>query len=245
MNEKYRANLMESLVLLYLRLNGFFLTSLIVHSPNVGRNRTEVDALGLRMPFHSQPDTTVQSDSVLDLSEQYIDLLVCEVKGKGQHLQFNRSMRTSQSIDSLLRWSGLLSNSEIHNHRDTVLNALAHPNQPAIVESQSLPGARVRIRRLLFCLERDERRSNQPLFITGSETLGYIQRCLVPNKPRGSCATKYDFSLWKEHEWIVRHFKRLNPDSATTFDEICSDPDVRSRFTGQTLQTTSIESTAS
>lgn len=235
---------MESLVLLYLRLNGFFLTRLIVHSPDAGRNRTEVDALGLRMPFHGQPDRTVQSDSVLELSGEYVDLLVCEVKGKRQRLQFNQSLRETQSIDLLLRWSGLLSDREIQNCRDNVLSALDGSYQPAIVKSSSLGGARIRIRGLLFCLERDGRRSNQSFFVTGSEVIGYIQECLLPKTPRESCATRYDFCLWKEHESLVRHFKKLDPDSPTTLEAICRDAEVRSQFTEQVMHLTSTEGVA-
>lgn len=42
----------EALVVLYLRLNGYFTTGLVVQAPEWGQNRTEIDCLAVRHPNH-------------------------------------------------------------------------------------------------------------------------------------------------------------------------------------------------
>src|SRR5947208_601368 len=79
-----RSRLQESLLHLYLRLNGFFVTGFIVHSPVRGNLRTEIDALAIRMGYHAEPERLiVPSSYFLGPAEGKIDLLICEVKGQG------------------------------------------------------------------------------------------------------------------------------------------------------------------
>lgn len=46
-----KSDIQETLVLLYLRLNGYFGTGFIVHAPQ--RNKTEMDVLAIRLPSAS------------------------------------------------------------------------------------------------------------------------------------------------------------------------------------------------
>ena len=203
-----RSQLQEQLVSLYLRLNGFFVTGFIVHSPLHGQNRVELDALALRLPYNCEPERQIGPDPVLELSEKYTDLAICEVKSKGQRLQFNQSLvEQSAAAATILRWGGLFRESEVNKLSHAVTQVLA-PRSPAATEAPTVLGPRdVRIRGLLFSPERDARRTNQPWFVPGPQLFDYVWRCLCPEQTRQSCATTYDFQLWGNHEPIVRYFK--------------------------------------
>lgn len=203
-----RSQIQEQLVSLYLRLNGFFVTGFIVHSPIHGRSRAELDALAIRLPLNSEPERQIGTDTTLDLSEKYTDLVICEVKSKGQQLQFNNSLvRQSAATATILRWAGLFPESEIASLSTSLAEALA-PQNPVATWSPTVLGPRnVRIRGLLFSPERDSRRLNQPWFLPGPQLFRYIWKCLCPEIPRQSCATTYDFQLWGNHELVVRYFK--------------------------------------
>ncbi len=203
-----RSQLQEQLVSLYLRLNGFFVTGFIVHSPQHGQNRAELDALALRLRYSCEPERQIGLDSTLDLTEKYTDLAICEVKSKGQPLQFNQSLvGQSAATATILRWAGLFRESEVNPLSDAVAQALA-PRDQAVPEAPAVFGPRdVRIRGLLFSPERDSRRTNQTWFVPGPPLFSYVWRCLCPEIPRQSCATTYDFQLWGNHEPIVRYFK--------------------------------------
>src|SRR5271154_6799437 len=84
-----KGKLQESIVTLYLRLNGYFTTSLIVHHSEVGKNTTDLDVLAVRFPWHSQPDRQVGSAPELECPDAGIDLIIGEVKSVGEPLQFN------------------------------------------------------------------------------------------------------------------------------------------------------------
>ena len=90
---------------LYLRLNGFFVTGFIVHSPLHGQNRVELDALALRLPYNCEPERQIGPDPVLELSEKYTDLAICEVKSKGQQLQFNQDRKSTRLNSSHIQKS--------------------------------------------------------------------------------------------------------------------------------------------
>lgn len=212
--DRSQSKLQEDLVSLYLRLNGFFVSGFIVHSPVHGKNQTELDALALRLPFSSEPEREIGPDLLLDLSTKYTDLALCEVKSKGQALQFNQALTSQPSVAAtVLRWSGLFEDSEVIDLSNAVRTALSQNGQIKCV-APTVSGPRgVRIRGLLFSPERDSRRANQPWFVTGPEIMCYVWRCLCPQAPRQSCATTYDFQLWGNHESIVRYFKSRGSES--------------------------------
>lgn len=212
-DERLRSQLQEQVVSLYLRLNGFFVTGFIVHSPLHSQNRAELDALALRLPFNAEPERQIGCDPILDLSEKYTDLAVCEVKSRGQALQFNESLvRQRGAVETILRWAGLFRAEEIGPVAGALAEALA-PRDKAGTEAPTVLGPRsTRVRGILFSPERDSRRKNQPWFVTGPEVFRYVWQCLCPENPRSSCATTYDFQLWGSHEPIVRYFKSRGSD---------------------------------
>lgn len=206
MATRAQSMLQEELVVLYLRLNGFFVSQFVVHSPVHGRNTTELDALAVRFPFNTEPERQVAPDPLLNLSTKYTDLVFCEVKSRGQKLCFNEALsRNQEAIESVLRWAGLFPEAEVPPIAESLCQALATGSSDG--PATSYGSRETRIRALLFSPESDSRRNNQPWFVTGPELMNYVWHCLSPREPRNTCATTYDLQVWGRHELIVRYFK--------------------------------------
>lgn len=221
MDAKLMSRTQEELLSLYLRLNGFFVTSFIVHSPIHGRNVTEVDVLAVRFPFSKEPERQVEPDPLLETSDKFVDLAICEVKSAGQQLQFNQALRMSpDSVACLLRWAGMHQEEEIQVLAPQVQTALSPSNPPKHTIPSVFGPRQTRVRGFLCSPERDTPRKNQAWFLPGSAMLQYISRCLCPAVARSTCATTYDFGLWGQYEGIVRYIKNRGPDNAGTIQEL-------------------------
>jgi hypothetical protein len=211
----------ELLVALYLRLNGYFTSGFIVHSPVHGRNRTEVDVLAVRFPFNAEPVRGVGPDEELGTSDQDVDFVITEVKSRGQQLRFNPGLRSSrEAVESVLQWCGYFTVDERAALTDSVLKILEP--QSGSKSAPTAAGPRTsRVRAVLFSPERDRRRNNQPWFIPGPTIFAYIWRCFRPTEARPACATTYDFGAWgRELEPIVQYFKDENRHVAGGLSEL-------------------------
>ncbi|MDO8751359.1 MAG: hypothetical protein Q7K03_09500 [Dehalococcoidia bacterium] len=219
--KKAKSKTQEDLVLLYLRLNGFFVTSFIVHSPDPGRNLTEIDALAIRMPHNAEPEREIGPHELLDLSSNHTDLVICEVKSKGQQIRFNEALTTNyQAVESVLRWSGLFLDEEIPGLAERLQEAFAQKPLPSSGPPCVIGPRGVRIRCLLFSPERKKRNGSQPWYITGPPVFEYVHRCLSPVQPRPECSVTYDFGLWWSQEWIVRYFKGRKGQDAGDVEQL-------------------------
>jgi hypothetical protein len=208
-----RSRIQEDLVLLYLRLNGFFVTEFIVHSAEHGKTKTQVDGLALRMPYSSQPDRIVGPHELLGLAESRIELCLCEVKSRGGQLQFNRALYSDpRAVASVFRWAGVFAEVEVDSLAVEFAEAIRPRDTPGD-GAPTLTGPNgTRIRGLLFSPERNARRPNQPWFVSGPELLQYVWLCLCPVMPRRSCSTTYDLHAWGPYEPIVKYFKSRGKD---------------------------------
>jgi hypothetical protein len=208
-DQKKRSRLQENLLNLYLRLNGYFVTGFIAHSPEWGKNRAEIDALAVRHPLNTEPERLIRPSPYLEVSTEFVDLLICEVKSRGQQLQFNDALREKpDALISVLRWAGLFYDEEIFDLARQLIPLL----QPAAEARPEIPyviGPRkTRIRAILCSPERWFKRHNQPWFISGSEIFEFAYTCFCPEKPRDSCSTQYDFEAWGEvYEPVVKFIK--------------------------------------
>jgi hypothetical protein len=207
--DKERSEIQEGLLFLYLRLNGYFVSSFIVHSPEPGKNVTQIDALAVRHAFNREPNRVVRPSGFL--KTKGTDLLVCEVKGRRQQLQFNESFRENDTaIQGVLEWAGLFDQEET-TRIARELKSLLRPSTATKDAERGVPGPRgTTVRALLCSPERRWCRDNQPWFLCESEMFSYIAECLNPELTRESCSTRYDVNLWGSSlAPLVRYFKGL------------------------------------
>lgn len=146
-----KGQLQEQISQLYLRLNGFFTSGFVVHSPIPGRVRSEVDILAVRFPHHSEYERIEPDDLALDLSNQHLELAICEVKSRGQQVRFNDTLYNSEpAIESLLRWVGIFSPEGIPLLVPKVKQLLCPCLNPAPVIPTLQVGPSIRIRGSCF-----------------------------------------------------------------------------------------------
>ncbi len=214
---KKKSRAQEELLALYLRLNGFFVTGHIIHSPDSGRVVTEVDVLAVRFPYHREPETQNAPDAIIETSDQLVDLVICEAKSKGQKLQFNSALQENGEMVKLLRRAGLHQESEIPELASQICSVLK-PADPPRTEIPTVVGPRnTRIRGLLCSPERDNRRNNQAWFLPGSAMLRHISRCLCGKVP--GCARNYGASQWGRDEPAARYFKERGANNPGTIED--------------------------
>jgi hypothetical protein len=216
-----KGRVQESLVTLYLRLNGYLTSGFIVHSPVHHENLSELDILAVRFPASNEPERGVDADPALFPSSAKLDVVIAEVKSRGQQFRFNESLRTNPvAARTVLRWIGCFSEGEIGPLANELLQRL-NPQDASSTEPPTVEGPRdTRVRGLLFSPESDTHRNNQPWFVPGPVILAFVWKCLRPPTPRPTCATTYDFGLWgPELEPIVQCFKTASKE-IKTFKEL-------------------------
>lgn len=186
----------EKLVKLFLRLNGYFLTDLVIHSGKKGENKTQIDAIGVRFPFHEQKDRGLNCSEVLCIPEGKIDVLVCEVKGSTEVPKFNESLTNSpEAIEKLLSWIGIFEQSKV----EKIANELKKTFTTIENDIYSL-------RPVLFTF--GGKRNPETLSATGEEVLDFIWACFRPPNDRASCSTTYNYEAWgPDYTELVRYFK--------------------------------------
>ncbi len=213
MTDKEKSTIQEQLATLYLRLNGYFTTSYIIHSDKKQING-EIDIIAVRFPFHKQDDTEHNSSSFLELSS-YIDIIIAEVKSKGKNLQFNECLKqsdTHEPLQKLLRWTGVFMDKDIDNIAREV-NTLVQPKENSKFEkfrSTKILETRfgkVKVRPILFSPERNEI-NNTNKFVNWIEINDFVWFCLCPAENRKLCGTRYDFTAWGQGlNEIVKAYK--------------------------------------
>lgn len=214
MASKEESLIQEAICKLYLRLNGYFTSGLILHGLKENRTFGELDIIAVRFPTHTQDEAEHNSSAILSVPDA-IDVIIAEVKSQGQPLKFNRSLSTDGELTGwlhLLRWSGILKEDQLLDVARQ-LNSLVIPKMnehstefPCVV-SETAHGS-VSFRPILFSPERVNL-NNASLFITWTEINDFIWTCLCPEVgSRDSCSTRYDFQLWgSELSPIVKAYK--------------------------------------
>lgn len=202
----------ESLVSLYLRLNGYFQTGLISHSAEWGKNATEIDVLAMRFHLHRQPEREVGFCPVLNPPSGNIDIVIAEVKSKS--VKFNEPLKTDHYLADrnwiqILNWIGLFEANEI-------VNLLPHLQSCADSDASNMAGiyansvyGSVKIRPIIFSIEKSTSNHNPKAYINGEEVIDYIWTCLCPSAKRDDCSPTYPLGNWgSEFEPIVDFFKK-------------------------------------
>lgn len=225
-----RSILQEKLVALYLRLNGYFTTGLIIHSADDGNVDGEIDIIGVRFKNHHQHDRLIGCSSYLEIPEDCdIDLLIGEVKGQNASLRFNKSVRENNDRrHKLLSWIGLFAVNDLKYLNEELSKAI----QPREVNSsekferilhKSKMGL-ISIRPIIFAPDRPLPRNNQLKYINGQVMMDYCWECFRPAVRRVSCETNYaPMSNWGEQFMeLVKYFKDQNKKEAGSPAELYS-----------------------
>ncbi len=209
-----KSGFQELFAMLYLRLNGYFTSGFIVHAPK--DNTTQIDVLAVRFPFNAEPEREVDPSPWLQIPPLHNDILICEVKGGNEHLQFNGPFRNkNEAIHSVLRWIGIINDKALDQVVDKFQNVIQTeevqtPNTFKGISNQDLPGIiapGISIRGVLFAPDRQIPTHNQPRFVYGQEMIDYTWKCFCPAQTRTECATRYDFKLWGIYKQLVCYFK--------------------------------------
>jgi hypothetical protein len=207
-----KSEVQEQLSTLYLRLNGFFVSGFIVHAPPGAEqsNKTQLDALAIRFPHNAEPERLVRPSEYLQLSSEKTDIIICEVKGGAEKLQFNQALRTDFSVlQSVLRWVGAFEDHEINEIVGPLQELLMPRERDSSDHFRTLACPRdYQIRCVLFAPDQPAPRRNQMRYIHGQEIISHMWKCLHDKNLRPECAIRYDFGLWGPYESLVRVFKK-------------------------------------
>lgn len=215
-----RSDLQEKLVALYLRLNGYLTTGLIIHfSKEIGG---EIDIIGVRFQGHQQPDREISSSNFLEIpNNTKIDLIIGEVKGKKAALQFNESLRLNPDrVKKMINWIGCIDND------DETINEFQKLIEPLAIENSNsfkkMERNGVSVRPIIFAPDRNAPRPNQIKFVHGAELINYCWSCLRPAKQRIECSTDYKaINNWGEQfENILGYFKNKNKKEPGMMDDL-------------------------
>jgi hypothetical protein len=220
-----KQNIQENLVKLFLRLNGYFTTGLIIHSSTFGSNQTELDSVAVRFPFHTQPDRLIDCCQYLQIPKKTIDIIIGEVKSGNEKIQFNKALRNNEnSLEKLVDWLGLFDDDE----KTIVVNKLKSAIKP---KEKNIPdnfptiifqgkSGFYSIRLIIFSLDKSEPSHNQPRFVFGQLMLDFIWDCFRPQNIRESCSTTYNLNMWGHSLLpIVEYFKDKNKESVGTMKD--------------------------
>ena len=222
-----RSDVQETLVSLYLRLNGYFVSGFIVHAPH--RTRTEMDALAVRFPNHQEPEREVQSCEHLAIPANHIDFIVGEVKGGGSAVNFNSRFRENPAaIRTVLRRFGAFNETEITDVVSRVSDVLVPANlkrAPAFPELnlavfQSDCGV-AKLRFVPFAPEQSRPDAHARPYVFGDDMMTFVWRCFRPEQQRPMCDDHYNYELWgPQFTSMVDYFKQPTRHTAGTVADL-------------------------
>lgn len=224
-----RSDIQETLVSLYLRLNGYFVSGFIVHAQN--GSTTEMDVLAVRFPCHREPEREVQCCMHLAIPSKQIDLIVGEVKGGKGAVNFNARFRQNpDAIKTVLYRYGAFDEPEISRVIAVVpellepANVKKSPTFPRLEVTLSnqlgLVGARLRF--VPFAAEQDRPDAHARPYLFANDLMNFVWLCFRPEQRRPLCDDHYNYELWgPQFTAMVRYFKDPNRHSAGTIEDLC------------------------
>ncbi len=197
MADKIHSLVQELIASLYLRLNGYLISGFILHSEG-NKIDGEIDLIAIRFPYHRQPETEHNSSQYLEVPDT-IDVIIAEVKSKGEKLQFNNSLRDKNQVAKLLSWVGLFDQENVEKASEDLVQLLVpkeNEGRKTFISTQlNSAFGKVTIRPIIFSPERLSI-NNANKFIHWNELNDFIWDCLCPPEKRVSCGTRYDFNAW-------------------------------------------------
>ena|ERR1035437_3878030 len=203
----------EFLTKLYLRLKGFIVSNLIIHSEQQGNSKSELDIIGIRMPFHLQNDRQVNVPDYLECSNQEIEIIIGDVKNykKLDKVKFNEGLRKDcDSIKKLIEWLGCFETvtPELITKFEVYLNLHRKPDWNGFAQfSETSSIGKFNFKFTFFCPKLSKWNGNGFKYIAGEEMINFIWECLNDKQIINSCSRRYAFEGWNELKDYVRFFK--------------------------------------
>jgi hypothetical protein len=201
----------EYLIDLYLRLNGYITTGLIIHSPKWGQTTTDIDKIAIKYPYHQQHERLIPSSEFMQSDIGKVDIVFCEIKNKPEILKFNKPIKNDIDVlASSLRWLGMIP-PDITDELAQQLIVMFQDDTPAAMSKNGISWGDYNFRSLLCCPNLFHETDSWAL---GSEEIfSFITKCLNPQERRDSCSTRYNFQQWGHVTTdIVKYFKNSDPN---------------------------------
>jgi hypothetical protein len=216
-----RSDVQETLVQLYLRLNGYFVSGYIVQAPHAVA--TELDVLAVRFPRHEEPEREILCSTHLAIPADRIDFLVGEVKGGADNVNFNVRFRNNPTaVRSVFQRFGAFPCTEIDRAVAAVPQLLdpahlrragAFPEIDIALWADANYHANVRF--VPFATEQTRATGGTRPYIFSDDLLGFAWDCFRPQRERALCDVRYNFDLWgPQFVHMVQFFKnpaRVDP----------------------------------
>jgi len=203
----------ELLSKLYLRLNGYIVSNLIIHSNENGNSNSELDILGIRMPFHKQTDRKVSTSAFLECRKDRIEIIIADVKNKTnpKNIKFNDGLRKKDSsIKKLIEWIGCYEKIDNKCLEKFKLYLNSHKSDNLISFAQfkeDFTFGSVNFKFTFFCPQLNKWNKRGYKYIDYSEMSNFIWKCLNNNEPIDTCSRVYSFKGWDVFENYVTFFK--------------------------------------
>lgn len=216
----------EQIAKLYLRLKGFWVNNLIIHSDEKGKNKSELDILAIRLPYHSQDFRQVDVDDYLNCSEDRIEIVIADVKNTKslRKVKYNDGLKKDKgSIKQLINWIGLVKKTDqaLVEKFTNCLNMHDNEHSGYTTLTQDLEHGKFNIKFTFFCpsLNKWDKSINKTgyKYIHGDEMFDFIWSCLNTSKKIPTCSRRYGYDGWKDLTVYVKFFK--NKDQKVTIEQ--------------------------
>jgi len=208
MNKHY-----ENLVKLYLRLKGYLVSNLIIHSEERGNLKSELDIIAVRFPNHMQDYRWVNVDDKLECSNSRIEVIIADVKNYSnpKNLEFNKGLRKNrESINQLINWLGIFEtvNQEVIEKFESFLNLHRKQNWNGFAQfEEDLDIGKFNFKFTFFAPSLGEWNGKGFKYIHGNEIIDFVWECLNDLNKIKTCSRIYDFTGWNEYLEYVLFFK--------------------------------------
>lgn len=214
----------EKLASLYLRLNGFVSSNLIIHSDQHGNEKSELDYVAFRMPQHNQSDRNEPTSPFLDLPTDRVQIFLGDSKSTTDpnKVRFNDGLRKDRdSIKKLIEWIGIFDKIDeglIDKFEHLLAQKISNEIDGFSRLDFDMDFGKFQITFLFFCPLLKEPSKNQLKYIYGEEMLNYCFRCLNEVYEPEECNRTYGLKHWGELRPYVTYFKKINePGSIDDF----------------------------
>ncbi|MDP8252149.1 hypothetical protein [Pseudochrobactrum saccharolyticum] len=194
----------ERLFGLYFRLNGYFLTKYIVHSPDKGSLGTDIDWIALKNPYHDQKTTGNNGCDFLNLDAEVTDVIICEVKSG--FADFNKALKSLDVLKDVLSWVGVVKPC----HIDDVCRDLEQLVDVTVNKEKAKSGIDYNSCKIRFLMAvgRDCDHDEEKVWrLNSSIAIKYIYSSLNKHNKPETCSRDYTTTVWDEYKDIVDWFK--------------------------------------